>query len=347
MRTSVTISSSASALVKKSTDEVGRSGSTRSPFGPRAITSAPVASSTEFQSPSGSQCATEPHSVPRLRTSGSEIHGAADATAPNVRSDARDVGVAHQRADPQVAVRPLERVEPGDAVDVDELRRGGEADLHHRDQALAAGEEAGVVTAFTFRRDRLLDGVRRDVVEPGREHVDPPLASLLVRRGNDIPPDRKLSGGGTRPRHRVEVARRDECHRGASCSSAWTLHVIPTGPRCCDDISVPSVRRSSTPPRHSIRRRSALPHPACPGDDFARRQLDLFTHLIEAVGDANVLWHLDTTPLPDEPFDWSAVEPCDAAFGGGPRFSDRCCLELLDAEYRTANPPHPGSRRPP
>ena len=51
-----------------------------------------------------------------------------------------------------------------------------------------------------------------------------------------------------------------------------------------------------------------------PGDDFARRQLDLFTHLIEAVGDADVLWCLDTTPLPDEPFDWSAVEPGDVAF---------------------------------
>ena len=48
------------------------------------MTSAPVASSTEFQSPSGSQWATEPHSVPRLRTSGSEIHGAADAIAPKV-----------------------------------------------------------------------------------------------------------------------------------------------------------------------------------------------------------------------------------------------------------------------
>ena len=78
MCTSVTISSSANALAKKSTMN-SVIGIARSPLLPRAMTSAPVASSTEFQSPSGSQCATDPHSVPRLRTSGSEIHGAADA----------------------------------------------------------------------------------------------------------------------------------------------------------------------------------------------------------------------------------------------------------------------------
>ena len=74
-----------------------------------------------------------------------------------------------------------------------------------------------------------------------------------------------------------------------------------------------------------------------PGDDFARRQLDLFAHLIEPVGDADALWRLDATPLPDEPFDWSAVEPCDAAFLQEVlALSDRCCIEMLDAEYRTA-----------
>ena len=37
-----------------------------------------MASITEFQSPSGSQWAIEPAIVPRLRTSGSAIQGAAD-----------------------------------------------------------------------------------------------------------------------------------------------------------------------------------------------------------------------------------------------------------------------------
>ena len=94
----------------------------RSPPGPRATTSAPVASSTEFQSPSGSQCATEPQSVPRLRTSGSEIHGAAAPTTPNARSERGDVGVTHEGPDPQMTVVAGERIEAGDAVDVDELR---------------------------------------------------------------------------------------------------------------------------------------------------------------------------------------------------------------------------------
>ncbi len=54
-------------------------GITRSPPAERATTSALTASITEFQSPSGSQWATEPHTVPRLRTSGSAIQGAAEA----------------------------------------------------------------------------------------------------------------------------------------------------------------------------------------------------------------------------------------------------------------------------
>ena len=32
-----------------------------------------------------------------------------------------------------------------------------QADLHHREEALAAGEEAGLVTAVGLRRDRLVD----------------------------------------------------------------------------------------------------------------------------------------------------------------------------------------------
>jgi hypothetical protein len=77
--------------------------------------------------------------------------------------------------------------------------------------------------------------------------------------------------------------------------------------------------------------------PAPVGDDFTRRQLDLFGHLIRAVGSADALWTLDVLPLPDEPFDKSAVEPCDAAFVGEVlAMCDRCCDEVFDVEYRTA-----------
>ncbi len=99
----------------------------------------------------------------------------------------------------------------------------------------------------------------------------------------------------------------------------------------------------------------APPEPV--GDDFTRRQLDLFGHLIRAVGSADALWTLDVLPLPDEPFDWSAVEPCDAEFVAEVLARcDRCCDELFDVEYRTAvrrllarvarHDPRPFRRRP-
>jgi hypothetical protein len=93
------------------------------------------------------------------------------------------------------------------------------------------------------------------------------------------------------------------------------------------------------------------------GDEFARRQLDLFTHLIDLVGGADALWRLDAIPLPDERFDWSVVEPRDVAFVEQVlALSDRCCVEMLDIEFRTvtrrilarvaARDPRPFRRRP-
>ncbi len=68
-----------------------------------------------------------------------------------------------------------------------------------------------------------------------------------------------------------------------------------------------SFRAPESPPPHGAPAGLA-------GDDFTRRQHDLFAHLVEAVGSAEALWRLDVLPLPDEPFDWTAVEPCDVAF---------------------------------
>jgi hypothetical protein len=73
------------------------------------------------------------------------------------------------------------------------------------------------------------------------------------------------------------------------------------------------------------------------GDDFTRRQLDLFQHLIRAVGSADTLWCLDVLPLPDEQFDWSGVEPDDTEYVAQVlALCDRCCDDLFDIEYRTA-----------
>ena len=55
------------------------SGMARVPRGPRATTEPPSASTTEAQSPCGSAWHSEPTRVPRLRTMGSAISGAAAA----------------------------------------------------------------------------------------------------------------------------------------------------------------------------------------------------------------------------------------------------------------------------
>ena len=73
-------------------------------------------------------------------------------------------------------------------------------------------------------------------------------------------------------------------------------------------------------------------HLVDPLDDYARGQYDLFSHLIDVVGDADTLWRLDVDPLPDEEFDWSAVDPADKVIVG---FGDR----VDDAHYLALSVP--------
>ena len=59
--------------------------------------------------------------------------------------------------------------------------------------------------------------------------------------------------------------------------------------------------------------------------------------LREAVGGEKALDALDAEPLPDEPFAWDAVPPdVHDRVGEVLDLVERCCAELLDAEYRTA-----------
>ena len=56
----------------------------------------------------------------------------------------REIGVAHERADPNAAIgRALDPVEPGKAIDVDETARAGDAALHQIEKIGAAGEIGG------------------------------------------------------------------------------------------------------------------------------------------------------------------------------------------------------------
>ena len=66
-----------------------------------------------------------------------------------------DAGAHHERS---VGV---DRPQGGDPADVDEARRAGEAERHQRDEALATGENLGVVTVLGEEVEGLVDGVGR------------------------------------------------------------------------------------------------------------------------------------------------------------------------------------------
>ena len=53
--------------------------------------------------------------------------------------------LGHHGADDDVVAVGPDAFELGDAGEIDEVRRRGEAQLHHRDQAVPAGEGASVV----------------------------------------------------------------------------------------------------------------------------------------------------------------------------------------------------------
>ena len=67
-----------------------------------------------------------------------------------------DVAVAGEGADRDVVAAVTDVRQVGDAADVDQHRRLGQAQLHQRQQAVAAGEELGLVTVLTDEAHRLL-----------------------------------------------------------------------------------------------------------------------------------------------------------------------------------------------
>ena len=68
----------------------------------------------------------------------------------------------------------------------------------------------------------------------------------------------------------------------------------------------------------------------------AARTKRIFAHLVPYVGSFDALWRLDVVPVPDEAFDWSAVEDRDRSFVEEVlRLSDECCKLVHDVEFRT------------
>ena len=68
--------------------------------------------------------------------------------------------LGHHGADDDVVAVGPDAFEVGDAGEIDEMRRRGEAQLHHRDQAVPAGEGASVVAPLGEQTHRFLDGCR-------------------------------------------------------------------------------------------------------------------------------------------------------------------------------------------
>ncbi len=67
-----------------------------------------------------------------------------------------------------------------------------------------------------------------------------------------------------------------------------------------------------------------------------RDESSLLDRLIPIVGDLTTLERLHDHPLPDESFDLTCVQTTDREFVSAVLvLSDRCCIELLDIEFRT------------
>jgi hypothetical protein len=81
------------------------------------------------------------------------------------RVRAGDLAVAGHGPDHQAAVLDAGSREPGHAVEVDHDLGRREAQVHQRHEALAAGQDLGVLPVLGEERDALLRGRRREVLE--------------------------------------------------------------------------------------------------------------------------------------------------------------------------------------
>ena len=82
--------------------------------------------------------------MPRLRTTGSAITCSASRKSGKCSREQlglQQVDVAGQRADPDLAALLADVGELGEVVDVDQVLGAGEPQLHHRQQAVAAGDD--------------------------------------------------------------------------------------------------------------------------------------------------------------------------------------------------------------
>ena len=142
---------------------------TRSPSAPRITTCAFAAEQTAERSSAASAWHSEPPIVPRLRTTGSAITclGVAEQREALARA-ARTSSRSTCRVSAPILISPsclADVGELGEVVDVDQVLGVGEPQLHHRQQAVAAGDDPRLGAEPLERRDRALDAGRALVLE--------------------------------------------------------------------------------------------------------------------------------------------------------------------------------------
>ena len=79
-------------------------------------------------------------------------------------------GVRGRRADTERSAFLAYPRQLGNATDVDQVRRLGKPELHHREQAVSAGDQLAVVSELREQCERFLDARRAMVFERCRIH---------------------------------------------------------------------------------------------------------------------------------------------------------------------------------
>src|SRR5579875_3416798 len=134
-----------SSVVVKYEANSSRAAMRRAPRFERASTCAPSATATSGSSALGSACASEPHTVPRLRVC--------------------------ERPDAQRSIFGRDLIEPADAIDVEQRGRTREAHVQQRDQRLAAREDLAVLAVLRELLERVVQRRRTQVREGRRLHA--------------------------------------------------------------------------------------------------------------------------------------------------------------------------------
>ena len=153
------------------------------PPAPRITIDAPTAAQTADRSSDGSAWQSAPPIVPRLRTTGSAITRSASVKIASRCASSSDSSSARWRVSAPIRTSSAVRLDVaelvGERVDVDHVRRRGEAELHHRQQRVAPGEQPRLRAELGEQHQRVLDARRALVAERCRDLQDRLLLALL------------------------------------------------------------------------------------------------------------------------------------------------------------------------